>query len=733
MSQRPQIIYKPLRTNELRVLALYPPLTNRLDEPVRCSLHHVSLEHNTEYKTWEKQSDPDLCLYKKTRAWVKYVEAQKSEGNPYFQRNGAMRHAWGDYLTLSYSWGLGIQDHSVIIDGQYVAVTESLYLAMRTMRKGGLHIKSSTHSKFLLWVDAICIDQHNASEQGREVRRMKTIYGDSIGGFVHLGAASDDSDLALNNINSIAKSLRTGYDCSNWLVDISMEPETSWATPAIKAIMKLLSRRYWSRMWIIQELAMGQDQMVLCGDSCSSLIDIRQILRLFVLNLEQIVAIIGYDEYIENTDGFQCTLALLWWIGRVRELVTQPQGSEPVKYSDLRSPIFGLALYASATDPRDKIYGMMGMLPAVLASKIDKKGRNYELTTREVFLGFSKAVIETTGDLDIIYTSHLLQSTKSDLALPTWATDWTLKNCRTASIDNSMEWYFGLEDGEDKLRDIIPSTMGDSGQLSRADGGRNGNIHFSDDGELLFCEGFCIAMIDGHASELIAAQSDTPAMSSSPHLVVQPEAHGMCPYGNSDGLEEALVRTLLLDPLGVASSKCPIFQIPWVGAEADSDARTGECTFGDESIAYFAKLRENGWNTAKFGGSFISFEFLRRRLGLFQIAGRPFKDYFPQTISQAPQQDIDCTSIKDIVSNSICRRLVTTKSGHVGMAPATVVHGDAVYVLLGCAFPVILRPVKNNAGQYQVAGECYVDGFMKGEALKGLDNGEYQLQQIVLC
>ena len=339
MSQRPQIIYKPLRTNELRVLALYPPLTNRLDEPVRCSLHHVSLEHNTEYKTWEKQSDPDLCLYKKTRAWVKYVEAQKSEGNPYFQRNGAMRHAWGDYLTLSYSWGLGIQDHSVIIDGQYVAVTESLYLAMRTMRKGGLHIKSSTHSKFLLWVDAICIDQHNASEQGREVRRMKTIYGDSIGGFVHLGAASDDSDLALNNINSIAKSLRTGYDCSNWLVDISMEPETSWATPAIKAIMKLLSRRYWSRMWIIQELAMGQDQMVLCGDSCSSLIDIRQILRLFVLNLEQIVAIIGYDEYIENTDGFQCTLALLWWIGRVRELVTQPQGSEPVKYSDLRSPV----------------------------------------------------------------------------------------------------------------------------------------------------------------------------------------------------------------------------------------------------------------------------------------------------------------------------------------------------------------------------------------------------------
>ncbi|KAK0103167.1 hypothetical protein ONS95_014965 [Cadophora gregata] len=729
---RPQIIYKPLGANELRVLAIYPPLTNRLDEPVHCSLHHVALEHTPEYKNWEKQSDPNLHLYKKTRAWVKYVEARKAEGDPYFKKNGAMRHNWGDYVTLSYSWGLGIQDHRVIIDGQFVAVTESLYLAMQTIRQGGLHVKSPTHPKFRLWVDAICIDQQNASEQGREVRRMKMIYGDSIGGFVHLGSASDDSDLAMNSINSIAQSLRTGYDCSKWLVDISSEAETSWATPSIKAIMKLLSRRYWSRMWIIQELAMGQDQMVLCGDSCSTLIDIRQILRLFVLNLEQVVAIIGYEDYIENTDSFQCALALLWWIGRVRELVTQSNDSGRVNYRDLRSPVLGLTQYASATDPRDKIYGMMGILPGALASKIDKKSMNYELSTREVFLGFSRAVIETTGDLDIIYTSHLQQATRSDMGLPSWATDWTLKNCRTASIDNSMEWYFGLEDGEDKLPAATTSMTGNVGQLSRADGGRIANITFSDDGELLYCEGFCIATIDGHASELVAAQSETPAMSASPDLVVQPTAQDICPYGGSSGIMEALVRTLLLDPIGVASSKCPIFQIPWGGAEADSDAETGECTFGDESIAYFANLRENGWNTTKFGGSFISFEFLRRRLGLFQIGGRVFKEYFPRTVSHAPPEDIDCTSIKDIVSNAICRRLITTKSGHVGMAPATVVPGDSVYILLGCAFPVILRPGKIT-GQYKVVGECYVDGFMKGEAIQGLDSGEFQLQQITLC
>ncbi|KAH7383460.1 hypothetical protein BKA64DRAFT_760177 [Cadophora sp. MPI-SDFR-AT-0126] len=156
---RPHNIYKPLKENELRVLALFPPRTNRLDEPVHCSLHHVSLEHTPEYKKWERQADPNLRLYKKARAWVKYVKDQKSEGNLYFQRNGAVRHAWGDYATLSYSWGLGIQDHWIIIDGQYVAVTESLYLAMRAIRQGGLHVESPTHPKWRLWVDALCINQ----------------------------------------------------------------------------------------------------------------------------------------------------------------------------------------------------------------------------------------------------------------------------------------------------------------------------------------------------------------------------------------------------------------------------------------------------------------------------------------------------------------------------------------------------------------------------------------------
>ena len=52
--------------------------------------------------------------------------------------------------------------------------------------------------------------------------------------------------------------------------------------------------------------------------------------------------------------------------------------------------------------------------------------------------------------------------------------------------------------------------------------------------------------------------------------------------------------------------------------------------------------------------------------------------------------------------------------------------------LLGSSFPVILRPGKID-GQFEVWGECFVDGYMKGEAIEKLDRGDYKLQEIILC
>lgn len=63
-------------------------------------------------------------------------------------------------------------------------------------------------------------------------------------------------------------------------------------------------------------------------------------------------------------------------------------------------------------------------------------------------------------------------------------------------------------------------------------------------------------------------------------------------------------------------------------------------------------------------------------------------------------------------------RLITTDQGHLGMAPRQAMKGDAVAVLIGCSVPVILR---RSAGtqEYEVVGEAFMPGFMKGEVIGG--------------
>ena len=63
------------------------------------------------------------------------------------------------------------------------------------------------------------------------------------------------------------------------------------------------------------------------------------------------------------------------------------------------------------------------------------------------------------------------------------------------------------------------------------------------------------------------------------------------------------------------------------------------------------------------------------------------------------------------------RSFLTTKEGHIGIAPEAVVPGDRVCIILGCQSPLLLRA--EATGGYEVVGECYIHGIMNGEGLLG--------------
>jgi hypothetical protein len=67
--------------------------------------------------------------------------------------NAYQRFKWGNFAALSYVWGDESKTRMIIVNGCKMEVTRNLEQALRAFRAN-----SEFHSKFGLWVDAICIN-----------------------------------------------------------------------------------------------------------------------------------------------------------------------------------------------------------------------------------------------------------------------------------------------------------------------------------------------------------------------------------------------------------------------------------------------------------------------------------------------------------------------------------------------------------------------------------------------
>jgi hypothetical protein len=86
----------------------------------------------------------------------------------------------------------------------------------------------------------------------------------------------------------------------------------------------------------------------------------------------------------------------------------------------------------------------------------------------------------------------------------------------------------------------------------------------------------------------------------------------------------------------------------------------------------------------------------------------------------------------EITRPLISRRFIITRAGHYGLAPARARKGDSCCVLFGAKTPFIVRPVADSPDLYQLIGESYIHGMMKGEVVEMCDQGKFQEENIIL-
>lgn len=78
------------------------------------------------------------------------------------------------------------------------------------------------------------------------------------------------------------------------------------------------------------------------------------------------------------------------------------------------------------------------------------------------------------------------------------------------------------------------------------------------------------------------------------------------------------------------------------------------------------------------------------------------------------------------------RRIFTTRNGYLGLGTRTLMTGDKICVMLGCATPLIVR-ASSNKDHYILLGETYIHGIMSGEAIERYQVGIEVESWIGLC
>ncbi|KAK3614146.1 hypothetical protein LTR56_027443 [Elasticomyces elasticus] len=139
------------------------------------------------------------------------------------------------YTALSYAWGPEDSTlYRITVNGHGFWVREKLFYFLRRELNSLL-----AQSCEWLWVDAISIDQINPAEKGHQVASMSQIYSNAISVVVWLGPSNMDSDRAMQILDETWR----------WDHQTALRFKAIWTLSHSTAMLKLLDRPYWSRLW----------------------------------------------------------------------------------------------------------------------------------------------------------------------------------------------------------------------------------------------------------------------------------------------------------------------------------------------------------------------------------------------------------------------------------------------------------------------------------------------------
>ncbi|KAN0091834.1 Heterokaryon incompatibility protein (HET) domain containing protein [Hyaloscypha variabilis] len=276
------------------------------------------------------------------------------------------------YEALSYTWA----DHDAGQKGEtsgseviYLGYFWDVFYITSNCAKALRRVRYPNRSRSI-WVDSICINQDNNDECSHQVQLMRRIYANAWSVIVYLGAASEDSDLAMGLLHRQTTS------------------RSNFTSSEASSLKSLFSRPYFSRIWIVQEVALAKCLHFYCGNSEAMVSEYTGTPIESILGLHNIPA---------------------WF--------KHSQNQTLLKGEALLSLVLDTAS-CQCSDPRDRIFALFGLIQTAYEEGLMAE---YHLSIEQVYTGITAYLMTKVHIVDVLRLASLTPSMPS---LPSWVPNW---------------------------------------------------------------------------------------------------------------------------------------------------------------------------------------------------------------------------------------------------------------------------------------------------------------------
>ncbi|KAI1428688.1 heterokaryon incompatibility protein-domain-containing protein [Xylaria sp. FL1777] len=579
----------------------------------------------------------------------------------------------------------------------------------------------------ILWVDALCINQENLDDKSEQVKRMGSNYENAQRTIVWLGPDANEVDEngdfdteLISNIQiafdtfrkSNERALKDGQQVTDdqttsWerrvqsptqLMKTILEPDGKYHSDKVArfvkendAIRALLKRPWWNRIWIVQETSKSKEIVVYFGE--------------LTINWKTLCG--GAEKYLV-LHGRQVALPERY-IYQIRALfeAQRLRASHP-NGKNLLSLLLRYRWF-EATNPRDKIYGILGLAEKGLDPGIPKVEPNYKTETSICYRDVALEIMRASENLDILQLCPRpvclpIPNPRTDhakpLKLPSWVPDFSY------DVKQVPEHTVVQDMGPITLHARLEST---EGSRLTASGNSQCCAELRPDGVTLTLQGFIFDTIEDQTDKFHSVKINTDDkfgfdLEASRYLV-------RC----DDADEETSIRTLTSNMFQVfykagQTSQEQNAQLVMLAKWKRFALSLGQYPTREdlEPIFYRTMVKGDlGANREQGMTELVKAwkHTMKRIQGLGRIPG--IIGGLASAISSAN------TSSTFPVGYIYNQRLAKTSKGYLALVPYDTEIGDKVVLLAGGKSPYVVR--NSGDGGWKLVGDCYVEGLMQSE------------------